>query len=201
MKILLAGLRGVGKSTVGQLVAEDTNFPIHSLSELVRKEFPDFIGSSSALRAMIETFSIQKRTATYQRVIHTLNTHENFILEMPIVERGDFGLMIPPEPILRLVLFDVFILLEAEPTAILKQRQARPSKGQNPFYLKESTESIGIHQEVARQMIIGLGVVLAKPVFIIHNAGSPVTVARAIRAAIATTRDDAAFYFNLSTKS
>lgn len=201
MKILLAGLRGVGKSTVGQLVAKETGFPLHGLSDFLRKEFPDFSGSSSALRAMIETLPIQERTKAYQRVIRTLNAHKHFILEMPIVERGAFGLMLPREPILRFVLFDAFILLEAKPTTILKQRQARPPRGQDPFYLEEPPESIEVHQETARQMLIGLGVTLAKPIFIIRNDNDPATTAQAIIKAIAITDDEAAFYMHLSAKS
>ena len=201
MKILLAGLRGVGKSAVGQLVAKDTGFPIHSLSDLLRKEFPDFMGSSSELRDMLEALSIQERAATYKRVICTLNTYERFILEMPIVECGDFGLMVPREPILRLVSFDVFALLEAEPAAIIKRRHVRPPKGQNPFYLEESAESIKIHQEIARQMLIGLGAVLARPVFIIRNRDDPAATARAIVATIPIAKYDAVFYLNISSKS
>jgi adenylate kinase len=201
MKLLLTGVRGVGKSTVGTLTAQTTGFPFWGISDLLRKELPDFAGSSYALRTMLEALPVQERAEVYHQVISVLRGLEHVILEMPIVECGPFGMMIPREPVLRLVPFDAFILLEADPSAIHKRRNARPPKKQDPRFLTESATSIAAHQELCREMIICLGATLLTPVFIIPNDNDPAHAVQAVVAATKAAQHDAEFHALLRAMS
>lgn len=201
MKLLLAGVRGVGKSTIGMCVEKLNGMPFISISDLLRRELSGSSGASEPLYKILEELSPERRLAIYQKIIGDLQTLKDFILEMPIVERGAFGIMIPIEPVIRFVDFDALMLLESDQNLISERRRSRPPKKQDPLYLKESADEIGAHQTLCRYMLIAFGVTLARPVFIIKDVGSASATAQTILAAAAAARDDISFYKSFARMS
>lgn len=192
MRVLLTGLRGVGKSTIRAAVARALGFYHRSVGDFMEefclKNFPGITREEMQRKLTVD----QQIRISYE-LVREIRVHPHLILEAQTVISDDFGILIPIQPIFRKAGFGCLILLEADPIVVHKRRLSDPYKIRARRYLNETTVEIAKQQDVARMHITALSVYLGINAFIIDNVGDEKIATTATLRAIETAHQENEF--------
>ena len=110
--ISLVGMRGAGKSTVGNLIARSLNMPFYELDALVEKE------TGLSLREIFDLEGENYYRAVEEKVL------ERVLKKTPGVIAAGGGLVMNPTSLLRLKLHSFMVWLQASPETLVARVRA-----------------------------------------------------------------------------
>jgi adenylate kinase len=169
MRVVIAGVAGVGKSTVLEEVRKATSYEIINFGTLMFEmaKSMDLVKSRDEIRNLnVETqMNLQKKAA------NAIGQMENVIIDTHMSIRGKQGFLPGlPEWVIRELKVSEYFLLEAESAEILRRRQSDTSRTRDG----ESLEDIALHQEINRMFAVSYAVYTGATVSIIKNGDNGV---------------------------
>ncbi len=164
MRIVIAGVAGVGKSTVLQVVEKSTSYDIINFGTLMYEMARDIkiVETRDEIRKLnVETqINLQKKAAT------AIGQMEDVIIDTHMAIMGPRGFLPGlPEWVLKELKVSAFFLLEADPKEIKKRRSNDGTRLRD----EESVEDIKLHQEINRSFAVAYSVYTGATVSFLTN--------------------------------
>ncbi|MCL4345353.1 MAG: adenylate kinase [Candidatus Thermoplasmatota archaeon] len=169
MRVVIAGVAGVGKSTVLKHLAKNTSYDIINYGTLMFEMAKDIklVESRDEIRKLnVETqINLQKKAAS------TIGQMNDVVIDTHMAIRGNQGFLPGlPEWVIRELKVSAFFLLEASPEEIKKRRDNDASRTRD----NETVDDIRLHQEVNRMYAVSYSVYTGATVSFINNGeGKP----------------------------
>lgn len=169
MRVVIAGLAGVGKSSVLDLVSKNTHYDIVNYGTLMfemAKEI-NLVQNRDELRKL----EIGTQVNLQKKASAAIGKMENVIIDTHMAIKSPKGYLPGlPEWVVRELKVSKYFLLEADPALILGRRNRDPSRARD----QDTVEDIGEHQDVSRMFAIAYSVYTGATVSFIENPeGSP----------------------------
>ncbi len=164
MRVVIAGVAGVGKSTVLQMVEKTSSYDVINFGTLMYEMARDIriVETRDEIRKLnVDTqINLQKKAAI------AIGQMDDVIVDthMAIISPRGF-LPGMPEWVLRELKVSAFFLLEADPGEIRKRRETDGTRSRDD----ETIEDIRVHQEVNRSFAIAYAVYTGATVSFIDN--------------------------------
>lgn len=164
MRVVIAGVAGVGKSTVLDLVSKGTNYDIVNFGTLMfemAKEL-NLVSSRDELRKLdVDTqINLQKKASA------AIGKMDNVIVDTHMAIRSPRGYLPGlPEWVIRELKVSAYFLIEADPVMVSKRRSSDSTRVRD----EDSVESIKEHQEVSRYYATAYSVYTGATVSFIDN--------------------------------
>ncbi|MHB1439577.1 MAG: adenylate kinase [Cuniculiplasma sp.] len=164
MRVVIAGVAGVGKSTVLKSVEKLTSYDIINFGTLMfemAKEIKLIESRDEIRRLNVDTqINLQKKAAA------AIGQMDNVIIDTHMAIRGPRGFLPGlPEWVIRELKVSAFFLLEADPVEIRKRRNNDPSRLRD----EESVQDIEMHQTVNRSYAVSYSIFTGATVSFIDN--------------------------------
>lgn len=176
MRAVIAGVAGVGKSSVLELVAKKTQYDIVNYGTLMfemAKEI-NLVTDRDQLRKLeIGTqINLQKKASS------AIGKMENVIIDTHMAVKSPKGYLPGlPEWVLRELKVSVYFLIEADPELIMSRRAKDPKRARD----EDSVDQIVEHQTISRMFAIAYAVYSGATVDFIDNPeGNPAEAANRI---------------------
>ncbi|AAT43249.1 adenylate kinase [Picrophilus oshimae] len=169
MRVVIAGVAGVGKSTVLDIVSSRSGYTVKNFGSVML----DLAISSNLVkdRDEIRKLPVERQIELQRSASQKLGTMDNIIIDthMSIKSPGGYlpGL---PEWVLRELNVSSYFLIEADPKEIKKRREEDPTRHRDD----DTIDDIYEHQMVNRQFAISYSVFSGATVnFITNPTGHP----------------------------
>ncbi len=164
MRVVIAGVAGVGKSTVLAEIKKGTSYDIINFGTLMYEmaKSLELVQSRDDIRHLnVETqMNLQKKAA------NAIGQMDNVIIDTHMSIRGKQGFLPGlPEWVIRELKVSSYFLLEADPAEIFKRRQSDSSRTRDG----ETLEEIALHQELNRMFAVSYAIYTGATVSIIRN--------------------------------
>lgn len=168
MRIVVAGVPGVGKSTCMQAASEAKNLKIMNFgSMMIEAARIDGIGNRDELRRM--DLDVQKK---YQKIAaDNLAKEDDIIIDTHVLIQTPFGYF-PGLPVwvLEKLKPDIIFLIEASPREIITRRRMDPSRKRD----EDNEEEVDLHQRLNRVAAVMYAVNVGATVKRVVNADGKV---------------------------
>lgn len=164
MRVVIAGVAGVGKTTVLELVSKGAKYDIVNFGTLMT-EMAKELGLVSS-RDELRKLSVDTQTNLQKKASAAIGKMDDVIIDthMAIKSPGGYlpGL---PEWVIRELKVSSYFLLEADPQVISTRRNTDQSRTRD----EDSVEQIQEHQDVNRYYAIAYSVYTGATVSFINN--------------------------------
>lgn len=173
MRVVIAGVAGVGKSSVLDLVSKSSHYDIVNYGTLMfemAKELNLVTDRDQLRRLDVDTqVNLQKKASA------AIGKMENVIIDTHMAIKSPKGYLPGlPEWVVRELKVSKYFLLEAQPELISGRRSRDPARARD----EDSVDQIREHQEVGRMYAIAYSVFTGATVSFVENPeGSPAVAA------------------------
>ncbi len=199
MRVLITGLRGVGKSTIGKLVSESLGWKWKSVGDFML-EYSKSVWPDIDREQLQEKLTTPVQLAICTELAKLIASFDNLIIEAQTVVSGDFGIMIPTDPVFGRTGLGCIILLVAKPKVII-ERRAGDSKRRAGVFLSEKRETLALQQQLSMMFVIASSVKLGINSFVIDNSEEPSISTASVLNAICIAREEQEFVKKLLKNS
>ncbi len=176
MRVVIAGVAGVGKSTVLDIVSSRSGYTVKNFGTVML----DLAISSNMVsdRDEIRKLPVEKQIELQRSASETLGSMDNIIIDTHMAIKSPNGYLPGlPEWVLRKLNVSSYFLIEADPKEIKKRRDEDPTRHRD----NDTIEDIEEHQIVNRQFAISYAVFSGATVnFITNPTGHPEIAAEQI---------------------
>ncbi len=164
MRVVIAGVAGVGKSTVLKSVEKLTSYDIINFGTLMFEMAKEIKLVES--RDEIRKLSVDTQINLQKKAASAIGRIEDVIIDTHMAIKGPRGFLPGlPEWVIRELKVSAFFLLEADPEEIRKRRNNDPSRMRD----EETIDDITTHQSVNRSFAVSYSVYTGATVSFINN--------------------------------
>ncbi len=169
MRVVIAGLAGVGKSSVLDLVSKNTQYDIVNYGTLMFEMAREI--NLVQDRDQLRQLEVGTQVNLQKKASAAIGNMDNVIVDTHMAIKSPKGYLPGlPEWVIRELKISKYFLLEADPELIMGRRNRDPTRERDP----DSVEQIREHQEISRMYAISYSVFTGATVsFVLNPEGNP----------------------------